>query len=83
MPERDQAGKAALRRRDGVERVLARGAGIGADDVVGVRRVDVRADRGRGVVVLGLRQQQRRAALDVAQVDVVAQRRADDRARPR
>ena len=36
--------------------------------------------RARGVVVLGLAQQQRAAALDVAQVDVVAERRAEHRA---
>jgi hypothetical protein len=35
-------------------------------------------DGAGGVVVLGLAEQQRRAALDVAQVDVVAERRADD-----
>ena len=46
-----------------------------------VEQADEGADGGRGVVVLGLGQQQRRAALDVAQVDVVAERGADD-ARP-
>ena len=41
-------------------------------------QADERADRGAGVVVLGLAEEQRRAALDVAQVDVVAERGADD-----
>ena len=47
----------------------------------GVEEADERAERGGGVVVLRLAEQQRRAALDVAQVDVVAERRADDRRR--
>jgi hypothetical protein len=44
----------------------------------GVEQADEGADRAGGVVVLGLAQQQRAAALDVAQVDVVAQAGADD-----
>ena len=43
-----------------------------------VEQPDERPDRAGGVVVLGLAEQQRRAALDVAQVDVVAERRAPD-----
>ena len=46
-----------------------------------VEQPDERPDRAGGVVVLGLAQQQRRAPLDVAQVHVVAQGRADDPAR--
>ena len=42
-----------------------------------VEQADERADRARRVVVLGLAEQQRAAALEVAQVDVVAERRAD------
>ena len=48
--------------------------------VARVEQADERADRGRGVVVLGLAEQQRAAPLDVAQVDVVAEARADDAA---
>ena len=44
---------------------------------VRVEQADERADRARRVVVLGLAEQQRAAALEVAQVDVVAERRAD------
>ena len=43
-----------------------------------VEQPQERPDRARGVVVLGLAEQQRRAPLDVAQVHVVAERRADD-----
>ena len=43
-----------------------------------VEQPDERPDRAGRVVVLGLAEQQRPAALDVAQVDVVAERRADD-----
>jgi hypothetical protein len=43
-----------------------------------VEQADERADGAGGVVVLGLGQQQRAAAFQVAQVDVVAERRADD-----
>ena len=42
-----------------------------------VEQADERADRAGGVVVLGLAEQQRAAAFEVAQVDVVAERRAD------
>ena len=45
-----------------------------------VEQADERADRARRVVVLGLAEQQRAAALEVAQVDVVAERGADDAA---
>src|SRR5207237_10295559 len=43
-----------------------------------VEQADEWTDRSRGVVVLRLREQQRRAAFDVAQIDVIAERRADD-----
>ena len=55
----------------------------GADVVEGeavVEQADERADGAGGVVVLGLAEQQRRAALDVAQVDVVAEGGAPDAA---
>src|SRR5439155_7694166 len=42
-----------------------------------VEKAKQRPDRARGIVVLGVRKQQRRAALEVAQVDVVAERGAD------
>ena len=42
------------------------------------RTAQERADRAARVLVLGLAEQQRRAALEIAQVDVVAERRADD-----
>jgi hypothetical protein len=45
-----------------------------------VEQPQERAARAVRVLVLGLAQQQRRAALEIAQVDVVAERRADDRA---
>ena len=48
--------------------------------VVLVEEPDERTDRGRGVVVLGLAEEQRAAALEVAQVDVVAERGPDDAA---
>src|SRR5690606_40981002 len=41
-----------------------------------VEQADERADGARGVVVLGAGQQQGAASLDVAEVDVVAERRA-------
>ena len=44
-----------------------------------VEEADERPDRAGGIVVLGLAEQQGRAALHVAQVDVVAEHRADDR----
>src|SRR5688572_30176123 len=43
-----------------------------------VEQPDERPDGAGGVVVLGLAQQKRAAALDVAQIDVVAQRGAED-----
>ena len=43
-----------------------------------VEQADERAERTGGVVVLGDAQQERAAALDVAQIDVVAEGRADD-----
>ena len=46
-----------------------------------VEEADERTDRARRVVVLGLAEEQRAAALEVAQVDVVAERRADGLAR--
>ena len=46
-----------------------------------VEEADEGTERAGGVVVLGDAQQERAAALDVAQVHVVAQRRADDPAR--
>ena len=48
-----------------------------------VEKADEGAERGGRVVVLGLAEQQRGAALDVAQIDVVAECRADDAARAR
>ena len=45
-----------------------------------VEEADERADRAGRVVVLRLAEQQRAAAFEVAQVDVVAERRADDAA---
>ena len=45
-----------------------------------VEHADERADGAGGVVVLGLAEQQRAAALDVAQVHVVAERGAEDAA---
>ena len=48
-----------------------------------VEQADERPERGAGIVVLGLAEQQRRAALDIAQVDVIAEGRADDLARRR
>src|SRR5690606_16666539 len=38
-----------------------------------IEKPDERADGGRGVVVLGLAEKQRRAAFNVAQIDVVAE----------
>ena len=43
-----------------------------------VEQADERADRARRVVVLGLAEQQRAAAFEIAEIDVVAERRADD-----
>ena len=43
-----------------------------------VEEAHERPERGAGVLVLGLAEQQRAAALEIAQVDVVAERRADD-----
>ena len=43
-----------------------------------VEQADERPDRARGVVVLRLAEQERAPALEVAQVHVVAERRADD-----
>jgi hypothetical protein len=43
-----------------------------------VEQADEGADRARGIVVLGLAQQQGAAPLDVAQVDIIAQRGAPD-----
>ncbi len=43
-----------------------------------IEETDEGADRAGSVVVLGLAQQQRAAPFDVAQVDIVAQRRAHD-----
>src|SRR3546814_6724159 len=43
-----------------------------------VEQADEGADRAGGVIVLRLRQQQRRAPLEIAQIDVVAEGRADD-----
>ena len=45
-----------------------------------VEEAQERTDRAAGIVVFRLGQQQRRAAFDIAQVDVVAERRADDAA---
>jgi hypothetical protein len=54
-----------------------RGAHVVKAEIV-VEEADKRADRGAGVVVLGLGKEQRRAAFYVPQVDVIAKRRADD-----
>jgi hypothetical protein len=43
-----------------------------------VEQADEGSDRRRGVVVLGLGEEERGAPLDVAQVHVIAERRADD-----
>ena len=43
-----------------------------------VEQAQQRTDGAAGVLVLGLAQQQRGASLDIAQVDIVAQRRGDD-----
>ncbi len=52
------------------------GGAYGVEREVVVEQTDEGADRAGTVVVLGLAEQQRAAALDVAQVDVVAQRGA-------
>ena len=47
------------------------------DREVAIEQADERPDRAGGVVVLGLAEQERAAALEVAEVDVVAECRAD------
>ena len=50
----------------------------GIERKVPVEQPHERPQRARRIIVLGLAQQQRRATLDVAQIDVIAQRGADD-----
>jgi hypothetical protein len=86
---RDQVGGIPADPRHGARTLEAEAVGaldcqrhLGAAHVIErkgpVEQPDEWADRSRRIVVLGPPQQQRRAALDVAQVDVIAERRTHD-----